>query len=128
VKTTLSRLIPALALSALALTAGRAQASSHREAPAISNDPAADNTDVYAWVSPGFDSARRRVRVDITVALGGIAAWGIAESVAVAGLITIVEIGGYGAAFICAAASTLLGGLAFILGWAALAWAALRGA
>ena len=28
-------------------------ASSHREAPAIANDPAADNTDVYAWVSPG---------------------------------------------------------------------------
>ena len=30
-----------------------ALASSHREAPAISNDPAADNTDVYAWVTPG---------------------------------------------------------------------------
>jgi hypothetical protein len=29
------------------------QASSHREAPAISNDPAADNTDLYAWVTPG---------------------------------------------------------------------------
>jgi hypothetical protein len=28
-------------------------ASSHREAPAISIDPAADNTDVYAWVKPG---------------------------------------------------------------------------
>ncbi|MEP7357194.1 MAG: DUF4331 domain-containing protein, partial [Anaerolineales bacterium] len=27
-------------------------ASSHREAPFISNDPAADNTDVYAFVSP----------------------------------------------------------------------------
>ena len=27
-----------------------AMASSHREAPAISNDPAADNTDLYAWV------------------------------------------------------------------------------
>jgi hypothetical protein len=26
--------------------------SSHREAPAISNDPAADNTDLYAFVSP----------------------------------------------------------------------------
>ena len=26
--------------------------SSHREAPGISNDPAADNTDVYAFVSP----------------------------------------------------------------------------
>jgi hypothetical protein len=30
--------------------ASLAQASSHREAPAISNDPAADNTDLYAWV------------------------------------------------------------------------------
>src|SRR5438874_6554291 len=27
-------------------------ASSHREAPLISNDPQADNTDVYAFVSP----------------------------------------------------------------------------
>jgi hypothetical protein len=27
-------------------------ASSHREAPAIANDPAADNTDLYAFVSP----------------------------------------------------------------------------
>jgi len=41
----------ALALSLLAV--GRTEASSHREAPAISNDPAADNTDVYAWVTPG---------------------------------------------------------------------------
>ncbi len=29
-----------------------AKASSHREAPLISDDPAADNTDVYAFVSP----------------------------------------------------------------------------
>jgi hypothetical protein len=29
---------------------GVAAASSHREAPAISDDPAADNTDLYAWV------------------------------------------------------------------------------
>ncbi len=28
-------------------------ASSHREAPAIAYDAAADNTDVYAWVNPG---------------------------------------------------------------------------
>jgi hypothetical protein len=46
--------IPALALAALACTlALPARASSHREAPAISNDPAADNTDVYAWVKSG---------------------------------------------------------------------------
>jgi hypothetical protein len=35
---------------ALALSyAGSSLASSHREAPSISNDPAADNTDLYAW-------------------------------------------------------------------------------
>ena len=28
------------------------RASSHREAPLISSDPLADNTDVYAFVSP----------------------------------------------------------------------------
>ena len=33
--------------------AGSAHASSHREAPSIALDPAADNTDVYAWVEPG---------------------------------------------------------------------------
>jgi Domain of unknown function (DUF4331) len=49
--TKLSR--PALALAAALALAGRAEASSHREAPAISNDPQADNTDVYAWVTPG---------------------------------------------------------------------------
>jgi hypothetical protein len=32
--------------------AGSAQASSHREAPLISGDPRADNTDVYAFVAP----------------------------------------------------------------------------
>lgn len=40
---------------AFAATAGRPQAgraSSHREAPQISRDPEADNTDVYAFVSP----------------------------------------------------------------------------
>ena len=30
----------------------RCDASSHREAPLISNDPLADNTDVYAFRSP----------------------------------------------------------------------------
>jgi hypothetical protein len=40
--------------TALALgLAAPARASSHREAPSISNDPEADNTDVYAWVAPG---------------------------------------------------------------------------
>src|SRR6478735_1305933 len=37
-------------LTALAI---RSDASSHREAPLISNDPLADNTDVYAFRSPG---------------------------------------------------------------------------
>jgi hypothetical protein len=37
-------------LVGLQMPAGRA--SSHREAPLISNDPQADNTDVYAFVSP----------------------------------------------------------------------------
>jgi hypothetical protein len=36
-----------------ALAVSTAFASSHREAPQISDDPAADNTDVYAWVAPG---------------------------------------------------------------------------
>jgi len=31
--------------------AGNAAASSHREAPAIAEDPAADNTDLYAFVN-----------------------------------------------------------------------------
>jgi hypothetical protein len=35
-----------------ALGFGLSQASSHREAPLISQDPLADNTDVYAFVSP----------------------------------------------------------------------------
>jgi hypothetical protein len=38
--------------SALLLGAGTGAASSHREAPLIINDPTADNTDVYAFVSP----------------------------------------------------------------------------
>src|SRR4051812_16124891 len=37
------------ALGVLSIS-GVASASSHREAPSIANDPAADNTDLYAWV------------------------------------------------------------------------------
>ena len=33
-----------------------ASASSHREAPAVSKDPAADNTDLWAWVDSGAHS------------------------------------------------------------------------
>ena len=44
-----------LAATALALIAAApaARASSHREARAVLNDPCVDNTDVYAWVTPG---------------------------------------------------------------------------
>jgi len=47
------RPIVTAALCALAMFSGAAFASSHREAPAISFDPAADNTDLWAWVKPG---------------------------------------------------------------------------
>jgi uncharacterized protein DUF4331 len=54
-KLTLSLLAAALAAFLVAVAAPKtpvATASSHREAPVISDDPAADNTDVYAFVSP----------------------------------------------------------------------------
>ena len=41
-----------VALSAVATTE-RTRASSHREALAVLNEPCADNTDTYAWVSNG---------------------------------------------------------------------------
>ena len=49
------RHIIAGSVSALALmgAVSTASASSHREAPAIGFDPAADNTDVWAWVNDG---------------------------------------------------------------------------
>ena len=47
-------IVVSVAAAALAGAVGPsgATASSHREAPLISDDPAADNTDVYAFVSP----------------------------------------------------------------------------
>jgi hypothetical protein len=42
----------AAAIAAAGIGAGIVGASSHREAPLISQDPLADNTDVYAFVSP----------------------------------------------------------------------------
>ena len=42
--------LTAIFVVALALMPG--QASSHREAPLTAQDPTADNTDVYAFVSP----------------------------------------------------------------------------
>ncbi|WP_291985440.1 DUF4331 domain-containing protein [Luteitalea sp.] len=47
---TLCTLLGAGALATLALLPG--QASSHREAPLIAQDPMADNTDLYAFVDP----------------------------------------------------------------------------
>jgi len=45
------------ALAALALTVSIAASSSHREAPNIMLDPAADNTDVYAWTADDAPNA-----------------------------------------------------------------------
>jgi hypothetical protein len=42
-----------LAAAALAAAASTMYASSHREALAVLNEPCADNTDTYAWVTPG---------------------------------------------------------------------------
>ena len=46
----ISQTLASAAAAALLCSTGVALASSHREAPAISQDPAADNTDLYAWV------------------------------------------------------------------------------
>lgn len=45
--------LAALGIATVTSIAPFASASSHREAPAIAHDPAADNTDLYAWVTPG---------------------------------------------------------------------------
>ena len=47
-------LVPALIATTVftGVGSGYPSASSHREAPLISQDPLADNTDVYAFVSP----------------------------------------------------------------------------
>ncbi len=55
--TVLLTLVGAIAVIGAAMLVGSvgpggAKASSHREAPLIADDPAADNTDVYAFVSP----------------------------------------------------------------------------
>ncbi len=48
-------LTPLLLVAAIVIAAGSgaANASSHREAPAISKDPFADNTDTYVWIPDG---------------------------------------------------------------------------
>ena len=45
--------LPRVVAIATLVTAVAAQASSHREALAVLNEPCADNTDTYAWVKPG---------------------------------------------------------------------------
>ena len=50
------RMLTTIACYAAALGCGAALAASHREAPSIANDPAADNTDFYmfrSWTDPG---------------------------------------------------------------------------
>src|ERR1051325_1003990 len=49
---TMKRLFPALMIAATFLVP-QARASSHREALAVLNEPCADNTDTFAWVSNG---------------------------------------------------------------------------
>jgi hypothetical protein len=47
------RALPVLGVAAIAATSLTVvDASSHREAPLITEDPVADNTDVYAFVAP----------------------------------------------------------------------------
>ena len=50
---TTRRWLPRIAAVTLAVIGIAAQASSHREALAVLNEPCADNTDTYAWVKPG---------------------------------------------------------------------------
>ncbi len=50
-------LLLAAITAAMAVAASLAISSSHREAPNIMLDPAADNTDVYAWTAPGAEDA-----------------------------------------------------------------------
>jgi hypothetical protein len=52
VKKLVSLFVVATAAAVVWIAPIRTQASSHREAPLISQDPLADNTDVYAFVSP----------------------------------------------------------------------------
>ena len=47
------RMVGALFLAVLLFSIPQAQASSHREAFPVLNEPCADNTDTYAWVSNG---------------------------------------------------------------------------
>ena len=46
-------MMPLMMLAAILLASLQTGASSHREAPLISKDPYADNTDTYVWVPSG---------------------------------------------------------------------------
>ena len=50
-------LLLAAVVAAMAIAASLAMSSSHREAPNIMLDPAADNTDVYAFTAPDAEGA-----------------------------------------------------------------------
>ncbi|SBT08213.1 conserved exported hypothetical protein [Candidatus Accumulibacter aalborgensis] len=52
IRKNVQRWIPSIAVIALVTMSIAAQASSHREALAVLNEPCADNTDTYAWVEP----------------------------------------------------------------------------
>ena len=58
-------LVAAVVLSAMVMSmVGGASASSHREAPLISEDPVADGTDLYAWVvNPDAAQAQKRLAI-----------------------------------------------------------------
>ena len=46
------KIFASVLLAGIVTTAAILMSSSHREAPLISNDPLADNTDLYAFRSP----------------------------------------------------------------------------
>src|SRR4051812_73074 len=52
IASSLLALLMMLGLATFGGNSGQVGASSHREAPMISDDPSADNTDLYAFVSP----------------------------------------------------------------------------
>ena len=57
--------IKALAVAGAALAAGSALASSHREAPLITEDPTVDSTDVYAFLSPDGPNPGQGARITL---------------------------------------------------------------
>ena len=69
------RFIPLAATLAIAIASAgaiAALASSHREAPGIAKDPTADNTDLYAFVSPDKPNTVTFVNSILCLARGNI--------------------------------------------------------